>query len=171
MGETQQQLKSGPGSGLFWKSAVRTILLAGFIAGLLDLLSAIIQNNLILQRTSTERLLQGIANAIFRGRAFSGGLPMALYGLLLHFLIAYSFTIAYFLLFPYIGFLSRHKIISGLLYGMVIWSVMNLVVLRLVFPQLSMPSFSSFITAAAILMIMVGLPVSLIIPKYYYSKT
>src|SRR5580698_80975 len=117
----------------FWQSPIKIILLSGFTAGTLDILGAILVYVVVQGKTTTLRMLQSIASGIFGKDAYAGGMTMACYGLIFHFLIAFSFAAGYFLSFPYISFLQKHKIISGLLYGIFIWLVMNLIVVPLVF--------------------------------------
>lgn len=61
-------------------------------------------------------------------------------------------------------------LLSGFIGGLFIWCVMNLIVLPVVFPLRPHVNPVSFLTGAAILMIMIGLPVSLITHKYYSLK-
>ena len=151
-------------------AALKTVLLAGSVAGTLDMLAAITVYALIMDRVTAIRLLQGIAAGAFGKSAFEGGTAMALAGLGFHFIIAFCFAIFYFLIFPYIPFLKKHRVLSGLLYGIFVWCVMNLAVL----PLLQIASFpskwSSIIRGAVILMLFVGLPISLIVSKHYISK-
>ena len=78
------------------RNLVKGILIAGFIAGTLDIIAAIISSG-----ADPIRVLQFIASgAVGRDAAFAGGLPMAFLGLALHYLIAYSWTTLFFLLYP-----------------------------------------------------------------------
>jgi uncharacterized membrane protein YagU involved in acid resistance len=120
--------------------------------------------------TTTIRLLQGIARGAFGKSAFQGGTSMALAGLAFHFIIAFSFTVFYFFVFPLIPFLKKQRIISGLLYGIFVWCVMNLAVLPLLDVASVPTKWSSILRGAAILMVCVGLPVSLIVSRFYISK-
>jgi hypothetical protein len=157
-------------SGSTPDSLAKAIFRAGFMVGSLDILGAILVYCVWLRQLSVERLLQGIASGIFRKEAYSGGLTMAFYGLIFHFVIACSFSSAYFILYPHIPLLRRHRLISGIFYGVLIWLTMNLAVLPLVFPDRPGPSWNSFLTGAPILVIMIGLPLSLMAHKYNSSK-
>lgn len=154
-----------------FKSALKTILLAGTIAGTLDILAAILVYAWILGKTSAVRILQSIASGVFGKQSFESGAATALYGLIFHYLIAFSWTIAFVLLFPYIPFLRKQKIIGGLLYGAIIWLAMNLVVLPLsnVAPRTFTPN--SILIGVITLMLCVGLPISLITHRYYAAKS
>jgi hypothetical protein len=151
-------------------SALKTILAAWLTAGCLDLLAAITVYSLIMKRVTTMRLLQGIARGALGNSAYEGGIATAMAGVGFHFTIALCFTVFYFLVFPYIPFLKKQRIVSGLLYGVFAWCVMNLVVL----PTLQVASiptkWDSIVRGAVILMFCIGLPISLIVSRYYLLK-
>src|SRR4030095_7988244 len=98
-------------------SALKTILLAWLTAGCLDLLASITVYSLLMQRVTTMRLLQGIARGALGNSAYEGGVATAMAGVGFHFIIAFFFTVFYFFIFPYVPFLKKQRIISGLLYG------------------------------------------------------
>lgn len=123
-----------------------------------------------MQVVTATQILHGIAAGVFGKNASAGGAGMMLLGLLFHFIIAYCFATGYFIVFPYVPFLRKQKIISGLLYGIFVWLVMNLVVLPLSNAYHAPLKWDSVIRAVIILMLCVGLPVSLITHKYYASK-
>jgi hypothetical protein len=119
---------------------------------------------------NATRVLLFVASGVFGKQAFEGGLGMALCGLLFHFLIAFAFTFGYFWVFPHLPFLRRQKIISGLLYGIFAWLLMNLVVLRLANTPPIAFKWSAALRGAAVLMLCIGLPISLIIHRHYTAK-
>jgi uncharacterized membrane protein YagU involved in acid resistance len=147
-------------------SAAKTILLAGFVAGVMDIVAAIISYYIRTQKEPT-RLFQFIASGVFGKEAFTGGTTMAIIGLLFHFMLAYVFAIAFYLIYPKIKLLSRNTIITGLVYGVIVWVIMNLVVLPLSnAPKLPFNPKQAAI-GMAILMVCIGLPISLIVHKHY----
>src|SRR6266568_9618246 len=109
--------------------SIKLILPAGLIAGTLDILGALIVYSLILHGGPVILILQGIASAALGQVAFRGGWATAVCDLGFHYIIAYCFTTAYVLLYPYLPFLEKHRLASGLLYGLFVWLVMNRVVL------------------------------------------
>lgn len=151
-------------------SPFKTILLAWLTAGCLDLLAAITVYSLIMQRVTTMRLLQGIARGALGNSAYEGGTATALAGVGFHFMIAFCFTIFYFFIFPYIPFLKKQTVISGLLYGIFAWCVMNLAVLPLLNIAPLPTKWDSITRGAVILMLCIGLPISLIVSRYYIVK-
>jgi uncharacterized membrane protein YagU involved in acid resistance len=157
-------------SGTKRPSAIQTILTAGFIAGCMDLLTAILVYSVVMQRTTDTKLLQGIGRAAFGSKTFQNETSLALAGVGVHFFIAFSFATFYFFIFPYFSFLRRQRIISGLLYGVFAWCVMNLIMLPL-FHVANIPhKWDSIVRGAGILMICIGLPISLIVSRYYIAK-
>ena len=141
-----------------------TVLSATLVAGTLDILAAFLVYAIILEKTSPARILMSIASGIFGKAAYSGGTPMIITGLLLHFLIAFIFSVFYYLIYPGLSFLRRHKLISGILYGIFIWLVMNLGVLQIVFEGMPLPDPGAALLGIAILIVAVGIPVAYIIP-------
>ena len=109
--------------------SIKLILLAGLVAGTLDILGALTVYSLILHKGSVMLILQRIASAALGQVAFKGGWAMAICGLGFHYIIAFCFTTAYVSLYPYLSFLKKYRLASGLLYGLFVWLVMNRIVL------------------------------------------
>ena len=137
------------------------ILLATIlISGGADILLAF-ANAWFRKGVSPERVLRFIASGYYgMEAAFSGGPRMILLGLFFHFSIAGFWVYLYFRLHPKRKFLNPY--LSGILYGALIWLVMNLVVL----PFSNIPATTGNIVedliGALILIIAIGLPVALI---------
>ena len=150
---------------------LKVILVAGLVAGTLDILAAFVQTY-INTRKGPDIVLKYIASGVFgRKEAFGGGDSMIIWGLLFHFIIAMAF--AAFFVFLYLNWklVSRNIILSGLLYGLFVWTVMN----RLVVPLSKIPSqsfaWNRAIIAMLILVFFIGLPIALITRKYYPRHT
>jgi hypothetical protein len=152
------------------KSAFTAVLTAWLIAGTLDISSALV---LYTMRTgkSPVWVLRYIASAAFGKTAYSGSPLMSIAGLLFHYAVAFIFTVLFFILYPKIHALIKNKFVSGMLYGLFVWIVMNL----LVVPLTRIPPFSITFAKAAeniiILILAIGLPLALIVHNYYYGKT
>lgn len=150
------------------KSKSGTIFLSGLIAGTLDILAALIIYDLILQKTTSIKILQSIASGIFKKEAYSGGSQMALYGLLLHYFIALTFAWFYFTIYPYFKLLKKNALLSGILYGIFVWMVMNLLVLPAVFTALPEKHLDfPLILSILILIFCIGIPIAFITRKHY----
>src|SRR5687768_17144700 len=106
---------------------LKPILIIGLIAGTLDIITA-----LILAKGSFLRMGQFIASgAIGRDIAFEGGIWTSVLGYFFHYFIATTWATLFFLLYPKVKLLQKNKIVVGLLYGVVVWIIMNRVVLPL----------------------------------------
>jgi len=150
------------------KSKSGTIFLSGLIAGTLDILAAVIIYAVVLEKTTAIKILQSIASGVFKKEAYTGGPIMAWYGLGLHYLIAFIFAWFYFIIYPYLPFLKKNVILSGILYGIFVWIIMNLIVLPIVFPLLPEKHFDfALLLSILILIVSIGLPIASITRKYY----
>jgi hypothetical protein len=143
---------------------VLPILKAGLLAGLLDILAAF-ATFYIKTGKNPVIILKFIASGVFGNTAFSGGLEMAGLGLLFHFVIAFLFA-AIFVLVARILPETSVKLPAGILYGLFIWLVMNLIVVPLSGAPKQSFHLPDAILNAAILIICVGLPISY---SYYNS--
>lgn len=149
---------------------VESLLWAGFLAGTLDALAGIIVYWIILGRMNMIQVLQWIASGVFGKQAFTGGLFMALIGNFLHYIIAYLVTIAFFIAASYLPQLRKNSTLIGLLYGLLIWIIMNLIVLPL--SNVEPMPFEPLVAALSISwhMFLVGLPIVKIINNYFNSQ-
>lgn len=148
-------------------SNVNTIFRTGLIAGTLDILSAITVYALIMGKATPVQILQGVASGVFGREAFAGGFTMALTGLLFHYAIALIFTTVYFLLYPHLSFLHRQWVVSGVLFGVLVWLIMNLAVLPLSNFQQAPLRWAPALLGMAIIVVMIGLPIAFNVQKYY----
>ena len=76
------------------KSLTTAVLISGLIVGTLDITFACIQVY-ILNGTMPYRVLKYISSAIMGKEAYNGGSEMVILGLLMHYFIAFSFTILF----------------------------------------------------------------------------
>ena len=108
------------------RAALTAILLGGMTAATIDIGAAC-----LISGHSVERILQTIAGGVLARRAFSGGLPTALLGLFLQELMGALIAGVYVAAVGVLPLLRRRWIVSGLLYGVLIFFVMNYVVVPL----------------------------------------
>ncbi|MEO6729897.1 MAG: hypothetical protein ABIN01_01680 [Ferruginibacter sp.] len=148
----------------------RKIIQAGFLVGTLDILAAFIYFFVKSGDKNVSKILKYIASGLFGKEAFSGGSMMIAAGLLLHYIIAFAFTIFFFLVFPKASIFSKNKILTGIVYGIFIWMVMNLVVV----PSSKIPNrpieFSNAILSLVILVVCIGIPLSFMATRFYRNK-
>lgn len=145
-------------------SPFSAILIGGAIAGTLDITYAI--GFSAMHGVPPMRILQSVASGLLGKPAFDGGVPIALLGLMLHFLIAFSWAAIFYLASKVIPALTRHPVLAGLFYGFLIYAVMNLVVL----PVSAYPRKVSFpllvlVTGLLVHMFCIGLPISLAVRR------
>jgi hypothetical protein len=143
------------------KPTIILITYTALIAGCLDGIAAVV----FLANMNFSTVWKFVASGFFGIKAFSGGNEMVVYGLLFHFMIAFFWTIVYYLLLRNISFFKRNIIIGGLFYGVIIWSVMNLVVLPFTNVPPNPLTVAGIVKGMVILMLCVGLPISFLIQK------
>jgi hypothetical protein len=139
----------------------RTVLWAWLLVGTLDITAAIV-NYWIGGGRNPVSIFVYIASGVFGPTAFEVGTPMAWWGLVFHYLIAFLWTAFFFLIYPRLGFMSRNWILTGVLYGMFIWLIMNRVVVQLSNTPKGPFRLTNSIIQCLILIAMIGLPLSYI---------
>jgi hypothetical protein len=151
------------------KSAIKTVVITGLVAGTLDAIGAIVHAHLA-HNVLPMAVFRFVASGFFGKEAFAGGIPMAIYGIIFHYLIATSWTLFFFLIYPRVAILARNKYITGLTYGIFVWLVMNVIVLPLTnIPHGGGIKFPGALIGMGILMIAIGLPISIFVSKYYHK--
>ena len=111
-------------------SAFLAIFWGGLACGVFDITQACIawgiQNHL-----SPMRIFQSIAAGLLGPKAFQGGMKTAILGGVLHFFIAFSWAAIYYIASRRLPFMVEKAVLSGLLYGELVWLTMNFVVIPL----------------------------------------
>lgn len=134
------------------------LIRATLVAGTLDLLSAL--TYALLEGKNPLAVPVGIASAIWPG-AIKAGAPALLVGVLLHFLIMLVMVAVFVAAARRLSWLTAKPVASGLLYGLLLWAVMNLIVLPLrwpsIFPHITALSLAEQIFSHTVL---VGLPLA-----------
>ena len=149
------------------KNIYSSITKAGLIAGTLDICAAML-SVYIRNGIGPEPIFRYIARAAFGDAARTGGTEYIIAGILFHYLIAFGFTILFFLVYPKIKrWVSPNIVIAGLIYGVIVWCIMNLVVVPSTFIGMTKFSFASVTREMLILMCCIGLPVALLSKKHY----
>ncbi len=142
-------------------SNLKAILWAWIVAGCLDISSAFA---IFLSRgIALTRGLQGIAiGMVGREAALKGGAATAALGLGLHFFIMLCVVLVFFAASRYLPFLTRHPVISGIIYGPIVYIIMYWVVVPLSRIGPRPHSLSNDGLAIAIHVGLIGLPIALI---------
>jgi len=145
---------------------LKTIVLSGLLVGSIDIIAALV-NFYIKTGKDPLIVLKYIASAAFGKSAFSGDNLMTVWGLLLHFLIAFIWTIFFFLLYPKLKLLSWNRILTGIVYGIFIWLVMTQLIVPMSKASGGPFNLKQAIIAVLILIGAIGLPLSFIAHRYY----
>ena len=146
-----------------------SVLLAALVVAAADLLDAIVVWVVIFQQSTVQRILQSIARGLLGQDAYRGGNATAALGLGLHILIALGWTLVFLALllrWPRLrAWMSstRGAVMAGLVYGAVVWLLMDCVVLSLSRARFVPPTVPWFWIQLATHPFVVGLPISLIL--------
>ena len=143
------------------KSKIKNILFTGFITGTLDGLAAMLIN----YKLNPAVIFKFIASGAFGPAAFAGGAEMIAAGILFHYIIAFAFSAAFYLAYPFFVNGLKNKYAVAFIYGIAAWIVMNLGVVP--HSKITMKAgyhipVSTILTGMATLIICIGLPVVLI---------
>jgi len=116
------------------RSGLWAVLVGGSIAGFLDIVFAISFAGY--NGVQPARLLQTVASGLFGNAAFDGGIPIAAMGLALHFGMSFLWAGVFLLVARRVSFLVSHPVLTGILFGVVVFLSMRLLVLPLsAFPR------------------------------------
>jgi uncharacterized membrane protein YagU involved in acid resistance len=108
------------------RTDVRAILTAGFVAGTIDIGAACVINSV-----GPVLILKAIAGGILGAASFRGGAVVALFGLVLQWLMSWIIAAVYLVAAANLPIVRRSWILSGLAYGVVVFVVMSYVVMPL----------------------------------------
>ena len=147
--------------------AFRAIFWGGLIAGTLDITYAIVFS-LLRSGTSPVRVLQSVASGVLGADSYNRGAASAALGLFFHFLIAFTAAAAYWAASRRLDLLVRAAVVCGVVYGVVIYVVMNYVVIPLsAFPPRAGPRpLLALVTGLLVHMFLIGLPIALAARRY-----
>lgn len=148
--------------------AFYTILYGGLVVGILDLLFAFTFDGLIMG-AKPLRIFQGVAAGVLgRPTAVEGGVLTFLLGILLHFVVATSVAAVYYLATLVLPILLRHPIISGLIYGVIVYFGMKYIVLPLsaIGQRGTLPRLPILLTEVIGHAFLVGLPLALLARRF-----
>jgi hypothetical protein len=141
---------------------IRAIAITGLVVGTLDITSACIIA--VLRRSTVTRLLQFVASGLLGADAFQGGAATAALGLFLHFVIAITVVEVFYVARRTFAVVRNNAAVAGVIYGLLVWVVMNLLVLPL---SAARPrhSLSGDLIQIGIHMFIIGLPTSVLLRR------
>jgi len=136
------------------------VLAGGAIAGGFDIVYAIIFWA-VKRGVPAQRILQSVAAGLLGPASFQGGTPTAALGLALHFFIAITMAVTYYVVAQRWPLLVQRPVFCGLGYGLILYVIMNYVVVPL--SAAGKGSRDPLWVALSILvhMVLIGLPIAL----------
>lgn len=136
----------------------RAVLLAGLIAGALDISAAILLN----PQVSAQVVLQSVAGGWLGRATYAGGWPTAWLGLASHFGIMLVIAAVWTTVAARAGAARRLWPVAGVLWGAVVYAVMTWVVVPLSQATLPAPDTNAIIQGLLVHIVCVGLPMAFI---------
>jgi len=147
-------------------SAISVIVLTCLFAGMLHAAALV-----LVYDVRPSRLFQFIASGLFGKEALMGGLFMALSGLMLHFIISFAWTAFYFIAYPTFKMFAGHKIFAGSIYGVIVWTIMNTVVIPFSSIAEGPLTITQDVIGILITIVSIGLPVATLARRYYTAES
>lgn len=144
--------------------AAKTILTAGLVAGTLDLALAI--TFFKIEGAPLTAVPHAIASGWLGVRAFHGGASTAILGVALHYLISLIVAAVYYLLSRGVKLLNHQPLLSGTVYGLAVFIVMQDVVVPLSAEPRSHPTLAWLITDLASHVFFVGITIAMITRRF-----
>ena len=137
------------------------------MAGILDITSAFILFGL--KGATPVRILQSIASGLLGPASFNGGAATAILGGILHFVIAFGAASTFYLASRRLRLLTQRPVISGLVFGVVVYAFMRLIVVPLSLVKARQPPLSEIVAQLFVHMLLIGLPIAFIV-RYFSAK-
>jgi hypothetical protein len=145
-------------------NTLRAVLFGGLACAILDGAAATI--TFARMGLSFTRLWQGVASGLLGRASFQHGAASAALGLFFHVLIAMVAALVFNLAIRYLPSLLQHVLLSGALYGVLVFFFMNLVVI----PLSAIPNRPFSLSGAMVPIIIhifcVGLPISIAASRF-----
>lgn len=148
------------------RSPLLTILWIGLVAGTLDIADNLIFNQF--RGITPPMVFRYIASGLIGMKAaLSGGSASVALGAAIHYAIAIFWTALFYAASRKLAVLTRRPVVSGLVYGGVVYLFMNFVVLPLsrVPPRPAAVTLPSRINAVLALLLFIGLTISLLVRR------
>ena len=108
----------------------RLVLAGGLVAGALDITYACVFWA-IKAGVPAQRIFQSVAAGLLGSASFTGGWPTAGLGLALHFFIATTMSVTYYVVARPIPILGARPVPFGAAYGLLLYVIMNYIVVPL----------------------------------------
>lgn len=150
-------------------TVVFTLIKAWALAGTLDILSAFTYYYIKNQKNPLN-VLNYVSKVALGETTFAGNGLQRASGLLVHFTIAFGWTLLLFILYPRLHFLQLNKFVTAIVYGIFVWAMMNVVILPLWTHKPFVYKGETTIVNCLILIVAIGMPLSFMASRYYSKK-
>jgi hypothetical protein len=144
--------------------ALKTIVVGGLTAGIMDCLAATINSGL--RGVSFSRVWQYVASGVLGAESYNYGWNSVILGLFFHFLIAFTATTVFYFLSRWYPILINKPFIFGQLYGIMVYFFMGYLVVPLSLVTKIPFRVTGMLIGISIHIICVGLPIALITRKF-----
>ena len=140
------------------------VFAGGLVAATLDLLYACVFWR-VKSDVPAERIFQSVAAGLLGEASFQGGTATAGLGVALHYLIAVSMSVVYYVAARRWALLGQRPLLYGAGYGLLLYMIMNYIVVPLsaAGPASKDPLWITLSIAAHVLLI--GIPISLFVRR------
>jgi len=145
----------------FW-----TVVWISLVAGTLDISENIIFNHF--RGVTMKMIFQYIASGLIGMKSFGLGAESVALGVAIHYAIAMTWTVIFYLLSRKLMILTRQAAICGIVYGGVVYVIMNFVVspLTAVPHSTKAMTLASRVSGVLALLFCIGLTISLLTRQY-----
>jgi uncharacterized membrane protein YagU involved in acid resistance len=147
----------------------RTVFWIALVAGTLDITENLVFSQL--RGVSPWTVFQYIASGLIGKQAFQGGWETVLLGVSVHYDVALPWTGVFYAVARKFAIVMRRPVLSGLLYGGVVYLIMNFIVVPLsgVPHPLRPITLISRINAVLALLLCIGLTISLLMRRTLFQ--
>lgn len=144
-------------------SPLTLVLAGGLVAGTLDIVYACVFWA-VKAGLPVRRILQSVAAGLLGKASFEGGAATAALGLGLHYFIACSMAVTYYLVARRWPLLRERAVPCGIAYGLLLYGIMNFVVVPLSAAASRGPKDPLWVgLSVAVHMFLIGLPIALFV--------
>jgi len=140
--------------------AAAFVLAGGIVAGTLDILYAWLFW-MLKAGVPMQRILQSVASGLLGESSFTGGGATAAFGFALHYLIATTMSLTYYLVARRWSLLVRHPSLCGAGYGLMLYGIMNYIVVPLSAAGAGATDRLWTTLTIVVHMVLIGIPIAL----------
>jgi len=146
------------------RRALTFVLAGGVVAGTLDITYAC-TFWAVKRGVPAQRILQSVAAGLLGEASFTGGRATAALGLALHYFIAISMAVAYYLVSRRWPLLWQRPVVCGAAYGLLLYGIMNYVVLPLSAAGPGSKDPLWIVLSIAVHAFLIGVPIALFVRR------